>query len=404
MIKRTTDISNSDFSLRSPYTQRRDKPYSHANIVFLSFTTLSVLFLMAALLVQYGFNPHQSTSTIQRQNNVGNTILHHLSKKYSSSRAAQGLTPQNLWSLYNLPGLNGGQGQLIAEVIDGGMPTLESDLNAYSQHFGLPTCTTASGCLKIQYQGGKTIATGYDPAEGLLDVELMHAIAPQAHILVYIMNPNNTSIAEGPGQIIDTPALKAINMSYGFDGNGKAFEASYANNPNKVALFAASGDDGYDQLSPPSIYPEVIAVGGTVVNGTKESAWNGSGGGLSHYYAEPSYQSTYGIPNADGYRGNPDVAAVAGSPVTTYEEGRWTTEEGTSVASPIWTGIAALVNKPITDSLLYSLAKSEPDSFNSITTGSNGSCGYYCTARAGYNYITGLGTPKDFVANVNALP
>lgn len=402
MIKHNMATPSSDLSLHSSYTQRRVKPYVSAHIAFLSLTTFSALFLIAVLLVQYGFNPN--TSIAQRQSSNESRAVNHWSKKYNNSEEAQGLTPQNLWSLYHLPGLNGGQGQLIAEAIDGGLPTLESDLNAYSQHFGLPTCTTASGCLNIQYQGGQKIATGYDPAEGLLDVEMMHAIAPQAHILVYIMHSNNTSIAEGPGQILNTPKLKAINMSYGFDGNGEAFESSYANNPNHVALFAASGDDGYDQLSPPSIYPEVIAVGGTVVNGTTESAWSGSGGGLSTSYAEPSYQVTYGIPDANGHRGNPDVAAVAGSPVITYEEGKWTTEEGTSVAAPIWTGIAALVNKPITDSLLYSLAKSQPDSFNSITTGSNGKCGYYCTARAGYNYITGLGSPKDFVANVNALP
>jgi subtilase family serine protease len=404
MIKRIADTSNAGISFRSVDTQRREKTVKHANIVFLSFTTLSILFLTAALLVQYSVNV--KTSVIPRQNNGGNIAIGHWSKEYNSSQAAKkkGLSPQNLWSLYHLPGLSGGQGQLIAEVIDGGMPTLESDLDAYSRQFGLPACTTASGCLNIQYQGGSKIATGYDPAEGLLDVELMHAIAPQAHILVYIMHSNNTSIAEGPGQIINTPKLKAINMSYGFDGNGQNFETSYNDNPDHVALFASSGDDGYANISPPSIYPEVIAVGGTVVNGTTESAWSGSGGGLSMYYSEPTYQMTYGIPKADGHRGNPDVAAVAGSPVTTYEQGRWYTEEGTSVSSPIWTGIAALVNKPITNSLLYKLAKSQPDSFNSITTGSNGKCGYYCTARAGYNYITGLGTPKNFVANVNAMP
>ena len=102
MIKRSAIAPNSDVSLHSAYTQRSEKPRTHANIISLSFTdNVAVLFLMAALLVQYSFNPH--TSAIQRRNNVGNAILHHLSKKYSSGRAAQGLTPQNLWNLYNLP-------------------------------------------------------------------------------------------------------------------------------------------------------------------------------------------------------------------------------------------------------------------------------------------------------------
>jgi Predicted protease len=317
--------------------------------------------------------------------------------------ASGGLTPQDLWQMYNLPGINGGNGQLIAEAIDGDVPTLEADLHAYSQKFGLPDCSVASGCLTIQYQGGTRVARGSDPAEGLMDVEIMHAVAPRAKILLYVMKSDVVSIAKGPTEILNTHGLKSINMSYGFGGNGRMYESLYANNPHHVALFAATGDDGSGTLSPPSVYPGVIAVGGTVIDGSTEAAWSGSGGGLSKLYVEPSYQKSYGIPQSNGHRGNPDVAAIAGTPFAIYEMGSWTVETGTSAAAPIWSGIAALVNKPITNALLYSLAKSKPDSFNDITTGTNGNCGFVCTAQYGYDYITGLGTPKDFVANVNAM-
>ncbi|HLG77963.1 MAG TPA: hypothetical protein VKX46_16225, partial [Ktedonobacteraceae bacterium] len=89
--------------------------------------------------------------------------------------------------------------------------------------------------------------------------------------------------------------------------------------------------------------------------------------------------------------------------VAIYEQGRWTGIIGTSVAAPIWTGIAALVVPQITNDLLYSLAKSQPDAFNDITTGTNGNCGFVCTAHPGYDYVTGLGTPKNFIDRVNAL-
>lgn len=314
------------------------------------------------------------------------------------------LTPQNLWKMYNLPGLNGGKGQLIGEVIDGGLPTIEKDLDIYSKRYGLPSCTVASGCLTIKNQGGRPIPIDDDHFEGTLDVEIMHATAPQAKILLYMVQNSDAAIARGPGEIMQTPGLRAINMSYGFNGDGKAYESIYANNPHHVALFAASGDDGHTVLTPPSIYPEVISVGGTIIKNGVETAWNGSGGGLITQYPEPAYQKTYGIPQANGHRGNPDVAAVAGTPISIYEKNEWTTVVGTSEGSPIWTGIAAMVNKPITNDLLYSLAKSQPDSFNQITTGSNGHCGFICTAHPGYNYITGLGTPKNFIKNVNALP
>jgi hypothetical protein len=319
------------------------------------------------------------------------------------SGSTSGLTPQDLWKLYNLPGANGGAGQTIGEVIDGGLPTLESDLNAYSQRFGLPACTVANGCLTMKYQGGQTISPSNDQMEGLLDVEIMHAVAPKAHILVYMTASNAADLARGPGAIIKTPGLKAINMSYGFDGDGKAYESIYKDNPYHVALVAASGDSGHTTLTPPGIYPEVIAVGGTVVNGTTESAWSQSGGGQTSAYAEPAYQKTYGIPQANGHRGVPDVAAVAGTPIEISDQGQWHGVQGTSEAAPIWTGIAALIKKPLSNDLLYSLAKSKPDSFNDITSGTNGQCGFVCTAQPGYDYITGLGTPKNFVANVNAM-
>jgi subtilase family serine protease len=369
----------------------------------------TMLFLTCALLTFILF------TTTFYANRIGNTIKTsgsasltaykmrtHYAKAAISARSA-GLSPQALWKLYHLPGRQGGKGQIIAEAIDGDIPTIESDLKVYSRQFGLPLCTKANGCLTVQYQGSRKIAAGDDPAEGILDVEVMHAIAPQARILLYIMNTNNASIAKGPADILRVPGLRAINMSYGFDGNGKVYHPLYMDNPNHVALFGASGDDGTGQITPPSIYPEVIAVGGTVVNNGVETAWSGSGGGLSKLYAEPVYQKGYGIPRAHGYRGNPDIAAVAGTNVAIYETGKWAGEEGTSVAAPVWTGIAALVNKPITNDLLYRLAKTQPNSFNDITSGSNGKCGFICKAHPGYDYVTGLGSPKNFVANLNAM-
>lgn len=387
-------VTNCSFSISSA-EHTHDK---RSNGVLRSVILLSLLLSAMAFLVSNSTN-----SLVFSKVGAAHRVHPNGHAPFTLDASLAGLTPQNLWKLYNLPGINGGEGQTIGEVIDGGIPSIDSDLTAYSNRFGLPTCTVASGCLNIKYQGGRKIATGYDPTEGILDVEIMHAVAPKAHILLYIMKPDNTDIAIGPGDIMQTPGLRSINMSYGFDGNGKAFESIYANNPHHVALFAASGDDGSGVLSPPSIYPEVIAVGGTVVHGLTESAWSGSGGGLSHTYAEPAYQRTYGIPNANGYRGNPDIAAVAGTPITIRDRGVWTTITGTSEASPIWTGIAALVNKPITNTMLYNLAKTAPDSFNDITTGTNGHCGFICTAHPGYDYITGLGTPKDFIANVNAM-
>ncbi|GCF08484.1 S53 family peptidase [Dictyobacter arantiisoli] len=319
-------------------------------------------------------------------------------------RAVPGLTPQDLWKQYNLPGVNGGAGQLLAVVIDSGEPNIESDLTAYSQRFGLPTCTVANGCLTIKNRGGQPISPGPDEAEGTLDLETIHAVAPQAKLLLYSVQHGGDALARGPADLMNMPGLKAINMSYGFGGNTQQYQALFANNPHNISLFAASGDSGHGPTAHPASYPGVIAVGGTTITNGVEAAWRGAGGGLASNLPEPAYQKTYGIPQANGLRGVPDVAAVAGTPMTIYLRGQWNAMVGTSVAAPIWTGIAGLVNKPITHDMLYSLAKSQPDSFTDITRGTNGSCGFLCSAQTGYDYITGLGTPKNFVKNVNALP
>jgi subtilase family serine protease len=76
----------------------------------------------------------------------------------------------------------------------------------------------------------------------------------------------------------------------------------------------------------------------------------GAGGGVSHVFAEPSYQSQAGL-NLSG-RGVPDVAAV-GDPQTgylvgqtqTFPDGAYYDEYrigGTSLASPLYAGIVAL--------------------------------------------------------------
>lgn len=48
-----------------------------------------------------------------------------------------------------------GSGRTIAILGTGAYPNLESDLTIYRDTYGLPRCTTASGCLKVvDYRGG----------------------------------------------------------------------------------------------------------------------------------------------------------------------------------------------------------------------------------------------------------
>ncbi len=140
-----------------------------------------------------------------------------------------------------------------------------------------------------------------------------------------------------------------------------------------------------------------------------ESAWSASTGGFSSYESEPSYQTSTlksaGL--SDGARTAPDVSfdADPSSGVSVYDsvgydgQAGWFQVGGTSLAAPAWAGLIAIVDQGLatggkgsltpTEVLtdLYSLPSSD---FNDITTGSNG-----YSASAGYDLVTGLGSPRQ---------
>ena len=89
----------------------------------------------------------------------------------------------------------------------------------YRSYFGLPACTTASGCLKIKDQNGGTnlprFNTGW-AGEQALDVDAVSAICPDCKILV--VQAKSASIAD-LGTAVNTASKQAgvvaISNSYG---------------------------------------------------------------------------------------------------------------------------------------------------------------------------------------------
>ena len=86
-----------------------------------------------------------------------------------------------------------------------------------------------------------------------------------------------------------------------------------------------------------------------------------------------------------------DADPATGFPV--YRKGKWQIVGGTSAGAPQWAAIAALGNVGV-DSIYADKSSNENEKyFRDITSGSNGTCGYICTARSHYDYVTGLGSP-----------
>jgi len=80
---------------------------------------------------------------------------------------------------------NGSKAIGIVDAYD--YPTAMADLNAYSAQFGLPAVTTST--FKVVYAGGTNGCNGSQPVnnagwegEEALDIEMVHAMAPQAKV------------------------------------------------------------------------------------------------------------------------------------------------------------------------------------------------------------------------------
>jgi subtilase family serine protease len=311
------------------------------------------------------------------------------------------MTPGEIKTVYHLP-QTGGRGTIA--IIDAYDDTaVEADLAAFDKQFGLPACTQANGCLIQHLMSAKESANSGWAIETALDVEWAHAIAPSAKIvLVEATTQSGTNLLNAVDYAASQKGVVSVSMSWG----GAEFPEetsldSHFKSVSGAIFFASSGDDGTG-ASWPASSPNVIGVGGTHVSlsssgaFSSETAWIGSGGGVSAYEKEPAYQSGYSIPKAGGMRAVPDVSfdadPASGFPI--YTAGKWEEVGGTSAGAPQWAAIASLDNGISPQQLYADKAASNNSSFfRDITSGTNGSCGYLCTARKHYDYVTGLGSP-----------
>jgi subtilase family serine protease len=322
-----------------------------------------------------------------------------------------GYNPVQLQAAYSLPSSTAGKGQTVAIVDAYNDPSAESDLAAYRSQFGLAPCTTGNGCFrKVNQSGNASPLPAGDVGwseEISLDLDMVSAICPDCHILlVEATSPTLANLATAVNTAVRLGATEVSN-SYGGSESGASYYASAYNHPG-VAITASAGDDGYG-VSFPASAKTVTAVGGTslTLNSSgrvSETVWSGTGSGCSRTFTQPAWQtSRLPVAGVCSRRVVGDVAAVAdpGTGVSvydTYGESGWLVFGGTSVSAPIIASVYALAGNARTigstgEPLPYLYGTSS--NLFDVTSGRNGSCGssYLCTARAGYDGPTGLGTP-----------
>jgi kumamolisin len=348
-------------------------------------------------------------------------------------------TPASLACLYGLTTLTAGCNPgTLTTVASGGSraiaivdaydyPTALADLTAYSKQFGLPAPTAAT--FTVAY--ATTSKPSPDPecgdyggwdcwaTESALDIEMAHAAAPSAHIyLVEAASSENSALYAAVAKaiaLVQAAGGGEVSMSWGGGEFSTESQSDSVFTGTNVVFFASSGDS--EGTIYPSVSPNVVAVGGTTISrnpGTMafegELTWEDTGGGYSAFEARPSFQS--GLSSIAGaHRAVPDVAAV-GNPRTgvwvynsydnTYsgELYAWNIIGGTSVASPLWAGVANhaghfSASTAAEETLIYANAKTAAD-FRDVT---NGTCGYYegYAAVSGWDPCSGNGTPQGAV-------
>ncbi len=318
-----------------------------------------------------------------------------------------GYSPADLKDAYQLDTTKG-VGQTVAIVDAYDDPTAAADLAVYRSQYGLPACTTASGCFRKVNEHGATSPLPRPDQEWAgeisLDLDMVSAACPQCKIL--LIEASSTYL-EDLGTGVNTAVrmgAKFVSNSYGGpEGAGENAGDVYYNHPG-VAITVSTGDDGYGPAYP-AASPYVTAVGGTSLSrsnttrGWTESAWAGAGSGCSAFETRPTFQ----IMTSCAHRAVADVSAVANprTGVAVYDSysslgGGWGVYGGTSASSPIIAGIYALAGTPNASDYPNAYPYNWTNHLNDVAAGNNGTCANpsWCASRAGWDGPTGLGTPS----------
>jgi subtilase family serine protease len=285
------------------------------------------------------------------------------------------LSIKELWSIYDAPSTNAGNGQSMAIIGWGVTDPVIPDLRSFEAEWGLPGVP-----VTIKKYGDTSTPDTNDggTVEWELDTQASTGMAPnvKSESLYFARHNSDTDILAGiAGWVNDKTAPLQASASFGECenvGNANAILTDGIEVPGDQVveqaviegrtLFASTGDTGsscsiigvpvlgstngvatqlYPGLEWPSVSPWVVAVGGTVLHGDgnapekrlDETAWAFTGGGNSTSEPAGSYQTGVAStncafdPNGNPYvpvagaagpicRSTPDVATISGDVVT----------------------------------------------------------------------------------------
>jgi subtilase family serine protease len=381
--------------------------------------------------------------------------------------APHGYTPPMLRGAYGTAGSVAagldGSGQTVAIIDAYASPTIFSDAQTYSQLHDAGHVLTRNQFHQLVAPGifNRPQNRAQDPqgwyGEETLDVEAVHAMAPGANIL-FVGAPNNyRDLDAALNHVVDRHLANIVTNSYGYTGEAlppgfiKPVEQTIEQGAVEgIGIYFSSGDSGDNSLlsgiAPtadwPASSPFVTAVGGTslgvgsgnsyvgetgwstlrqrlvYVNGTPDH-WGagvftgGGGGGPSHIFPAPWYQS--GVSADNGMRTTPDISMV-GDPNTGFLVGQTQFFPdggcprggtvcygefrlgGTSLSSPLLAGVMALVDQARANGNLPPLGFANPAIYDAYGQNNGSLHDVQGTTIGGYDWVI----RNDFFNTLNA--
>ena len=268
-------------------------------------------------------------------------------------------------------------------------------------------------------------------AEVTMDLEILAALAPAAHIIVYFAPSDEQGLYHALNHAVHDeqhmPDVLSISWSFPEHVVSQTTIDSIETLLREAAhlgitVCASTGDagamngskDGSPSVNYPASSPYCLACGGTSsritsATGDDEVVWNAthfgiygaSGGGISSRFHPPVWQKDAPVPTGPGGlkgRGLPDVAGLA-DPRYGCEMliiGRPFASAGTSAVAPMWAALIARINQALGRRCghlhphLYTIGKDEHSGLRAVLKGQNG---YYHAGKR-WNACTGYGTPR----------
>jgi subtilase family serine protease len=368
-------------------------------------------------------------------------VLDHVMPGGGYSTTPKGFAPTQIRNVYGFNAMGNdahgnpidGRGQIIAIVLWNDDPFAASDLAMFLKTYGYlakmnglpgtPACTVsrtihAVPCFQVVYAAGTRppTETANVEVEAALDVQWAHVTAEGADIaFVEAANSKAPAVLAAIDKAVAIGA-SVVSMSWANPSMTKAINTHFQN-ASATGFIAGSGDFGCPESNTyPGESSYVLGVGGTAltISGTmvSQTAWSKSGGGDNTTEPRPAYQLNW---NPGSTRTYDDVAynAINYPIYVGLPTGHWTEVGGVSAGIPQWAGLIADADQDrgasgksvlaagglLSGIYLAAGSHGQPPGvinksmFTDITSGAGGGT-ISCHAVKGYDWTTGLGTPR----------